>query len=163
MDPQTHGRDEPSRPNQRAQGRVRASRIDLTAGSKTYRWVLGLWIVYWVALFGVMHTRQIGVPTWMPQGSDKTLHLVCYFILGWLGWWVLSAPGRPRPWRCEQWLGLLAVYAAVDETLQAVCNRFCSTGDFLADIAGGLLAVVALEAVRAAWPDPGIHLTRATA
>lgn len=132
----------------------RASGMDLVLGSTTYRWVCRAWVLYWLALFAVMHTKQVGVPKWMPQGSDKTLHYACYFVLGWLGWWVLSAPGRNRPWRAEHWLGLVAVYAASDEVLQAVCNRFCSTGDFVADIVGAMTAVAAIEILRAILPRP---------
>ncbi len=105
-----------------------------------------LWIVYWIALFAATHFPKPRWPGWAYEPSDKTMHFVAYFFLAGLGWLALSRLSRKV--RIAEWFAVLAAYAAIDEVLQALCNRWCSVLDFAADLVGAALALAAIEAVR---------------
>jgi len=108
-------------------------------------WFRNLWLVYWGALFVVTHVPEPKWAGWPPKPSDKTMHLVAYFLLAGAGWLVLGARSGPSRWRILDWFGAVVLYGACDEVLQAVCGRYCSTIDLAADAIGAATAVVGVE------------------
>jgi VanZ family protein len=101
-------------------------------------------------------------PLRLPEGVpliDKWAHLLAYFVLG-LAYQNVATRGweRATPRRLAVGYVALAVYGASDELHQAfVPGRFCELADWLADVAGGGLALVAsLPLARALGPaNPG--------
>lgn len=78
-------------------------------------------------------------------GADKLVHVVEYFVLAWLWQWA-QAPG----WRALALAGLITLaWGALDEWHQTwVPGRDGNLGDFAADAAGGLMALVSASARR---------------
>jgi len=107
-----------------------------------------LWQFYWVLLFGLTHAPQPGWPSWAPEPSDKTMHLVAYFLLAGAGWLVLTSGAGRSQWQPTEWFGVVAVYGACDEVTQPIFGRNCSVLDWTADGAGAILAIGAIEVLR---------------
>ncbi|MBN1342903.1 MAG: VanZ family protein [Phycisphaerae bacterium] len=135
----------------------------MTGTMRDFRtWLKRTWLAYWIVLFYFTHSPEPGWPGWAPETSDKTLHLIAFFLLGGLGWLTLStAPTSPR-WRAIDWIGVIIVYAACDEVLQCLCNRYCSLGDMIADIIGAVAAIVLITVLRAIGLPGPWHRRHAT-
>lgn len=102
---------------------------------------VGTWLIAAVA-------THIPAPQHIPvRVSDKTLHLVGFFVLASLFWLSLTAYGV-RGWRRMIAVAcIMAVYAAIDEATQAWTRRDPDVGDWLADVIGTVLAVGVFEIV----------------
>ena len=114
------------------------------------RLILGLLVVYWVAIFVATHLP----PSRLPQTGvgDKTAHVVGYFGLGVLLylWLWLRFPARRAT---GVWvLGICMIYGLVDELLQIPIGRHATLGDWIADVIGAAMAVAVMETVR--WVHP---------
>ena len=105
--------------------------------------------VYWSALFVLTH---LPVPPSLPdvEDADKIAHFGAYAILACL--LALSRPLTHRAAGAAVWMvGILALYAAVDELLQTPVGRECEFWDWVADVAGvvaGLALFRAAQRVR---------------
>jgi len=101
-----------------------------------------LWLGCWAGLFVITH---IPVPkgTHLVTGMDKVIHLVAYFALATLG--ARAAIGRgvriSGRWIIT-WTLVYATYGALDEVLQSFVHRSASFLDWLADVAGLILAAI---------------------
>jgi VanZ family protein len=105
-----------------------------------------LWIGCWAGLFVITH---VPVPKGVPvaRGMDKVIHLVAYFALATLGGRAAVSRGvHVTPRWIVTWTVVYAVYAVLDEALQglSLVNRSASLTDWLADVAGLLLAAALL-------------------
>lgn len=102
---------------------------------------VGTWLIAAVA-------THIPAPERLPvQVSDKTLHLVGFFVLASLFWLSLTAYGV-RGWRrVVTVICVMIIYAAIDETTQGWVRRDPDMGDWTADVIGALLAVGVVETV----------------
>ncbi len=108
-------------------------------------WFRNLWLAYWVTLFALTHAPEPKWPGWSSKPSDKTIHVVAYFLLAGAGWLVLGSRSGPSRWRVLDWFAAVIIYGACDEVLQAVCGRYCSTRDLAADAIGAAAAIVGVE------------------
>jgi VanZ family protein len=100
--------------------------------------------IYWPVIFLLTH---IPVPAIARQSgmSDKTMHMVAYFLLTFLAWCAIS-PYEKVNWRRRKVWGLLAVlvaYGAIDEFLQGLSfiGRSSDIIDFGANVLGIFLAL----------------------
>jgi VanZ family protein len=113
-------------------------------------------IGYWVFLCVITHIPQVRLPR-VPV-TDKTAHLVAYFVLSGLlsvAWW-LSYPRDRFAW---VWvLAILMSYAAADEITQEWVGRYKEFTDWIADSVGAAVAVGVVGIVRMA-----VERRRATA
>jgi len=79
-------------------------------------------------------------------GKDKTFHLLAYAVLAFLTCraWPIPIRRGAALWRAtlKTLMPMLAGIALIDELTQPLVGRGCELGDFLADVAGGLLAVL---------------------
>jgi hypothetical protein len=75
--------------------------------------------------------------------SDKTMHVMAYFVLTFLAWYAISPYHKVNWARAKPWCVILAVvlYGVVDELLQARVNRSADVRDFLANLFGVVLAL----------------------
>jgi VanZ family protein len=101
-----------------------------------------IWIgtaLYWLAAFILTHTPS-AIPLPGVQ-SDKTGHLIGYFVLGTF----LYASLRAAGWRhAVLWVLVIGmIYGAIDEQSQRLVNRSCELQDWCADAAGLALAAAA--------------------
>jgi len=120
----------------------------ITPPSVRHPWRYGVLAGYWLILFVVTHLPKSPWPGWAPEPRDTSLHFIAYLLLGGIGWWALAFGRRALAWRAVEWFAVVAVYAACDEILQMVCNRFCSVADLVADLAGATLAIGTVELFR---------------
>ncbi|MBL7214830.1 MAG: VanZ family protein [Phycisphaerae bacterium] len=108
--------------------------------------------IYWPAIFWLTH---IPVPAIARQSgmSDKTMHVLAYFVLAFLVWFAIS-PYEMVQWsRKKVWI-LLAVilfYAGIDEFLQGRVGRSADIMDFVADLFGMVLCAGLLSLLNF-WP-----------
>lgn len=105
-----------------------------------------LWIVYWVALFAIMHTPRQHLPHVNVSYIDKAAHVTGYALLGLLGGAYAQRTGvkRGTAWYAK-WLLVYGLYAAVDELTQPYVNRSASVSDWIVDIIGVVLAFVVVR------------------
>ncbi|MFQ5491561.1 MAG: VanZ family protein [Phycisphaerae bacterium] len=107
------------------------------------------WRVYWLGLFVIMHLPKPPGAELTARIGDKVVHAGAYFVLACLGGWSARRRGcrLNRRWLGRWWL-IYAVYAALDELLQAIpsLGRACELGDWLADLTGMTAALVLLWA-----------------
>lgn len=98
--------------------------------------------IYWPFLFWLTH---IPVPVIARQSgmSDKTMHIVAYFVLTFLIWFAISPYQKVNWARPKAWLVVLAVvlYGVADELIQAKVGRSADVKDFVADLFGVLIAL----------------------
>lgn len=111
------------------------------------RAVLCVCLVAWLAALVATHVPPPKLPTY--HVSDKTLHAVGYFVLAGLFWLSLAGYGVRTRRRVLLVVCVMIVYAAVDEKTQGWVNRNPDVLDWLADAVGTVLAVGALETLRA--------------
>ncbi len=111
-----------------------------------------VWIVYWVALFALMHTPRERLPEVRFSTLATTVHVTGYALLGLLGAAFAERSGTPigAGWY-GKWLLIYAVYAAADELLQRIVDRSPDARDWAADMFGVVVAfaIVRWGAVRA--------------
>ncbi len=107
------------------------------------RVVLGVLIVLWVFAFVVTHIPAERVP---PIGlKDTSLHLLGFLALGAMGLLTLLAYRVGKGRRITLVISLAAIYAGVDEITQPLVGRADSLQDWIADLAGAILAVLLFE------------------
>ena len=102
--------------------------------------------IYWPVIFWLTH---IPVPDVARQSgmSDKTMHVLAYFVLTFLIWFAIS-PYQKVKWNLKKVWVLLAVviwYGAIDEYLQGRVGRSADVMDFVADLFGMVLALGVLS------------------
>jgi len=104
---------------------------------------LWLWLGSWVGLFIITHVPVVGIRPLSVDHADKFFHFVLYSLLVCLGGRYLFSTRRAVA-RSTLWgyAGLYGVYAAFDEWLQQFVGRSMSLGDWLADVAGIVLATL---------------------
>ena len=104
--------------------------------------------VYWIVLFCATHYPTLGLPAPIPQ-SDKVAHFVAFGLLAFLFWKCVESFDRKLSGRFV-WVAfvVLGAYAALDEYLQQFVNRYTSLADWLADLAGVSVVLLALEVHR---------------
>ena len=115
--------------------------------SRLRRPLLALLIATWIGAAVATHIPPGSVPE--TGVSDKSLHVLGYFVLGSLLLVTLAGCGVGRARRVALLLGALAVYGALDEITQPLVGRNASVYDWLADVSGAALAVVVCELVLA--------------
>lgn len=102
-----------------------------------------MWIAYWGAAFLLTHAplgglRGPGVP-----GADKIIHFCLYFGLAWLGVRATRPAQDGLRFRSAiGWALVFLVYGALDEWLQGFVGRTPSVYDWLADVAGIVVATI---------------------
>jgi VanZ family protein len=106
--------------------------------------------VYWIALFAATHYPRVRIPGEIP-GSDKAVHFVAFGLLAFLGWRFLAARTRPLT-AASVWIAaaVLIAYATLDEYTQQFVGRYTDLADWLADLAGIICVLAALE-LRRRW------------
>lgn len=109
----------------------------------------GLLIVIWVLLATLTH---IPVPQVVQEMrvSDKLMHLVAYFPLGFL----LSQSRVRGVSSGKACLLVIAVYGLLDELLQIPVGRTASVFDWIADVIGAATGIVVAQRLGAAKPAP---------
>jgi VanZ family protein len=101
---------------------------------------------YWCTIFVLTHMPARRLPA--PAVSDKVAHMAAYFGLAALlyAWLWVRYPARRT---IGLWvIGICAAYGAADELLQIPVGRSASLGDWLADVAGAMIAVAIWELIR---------------
>lgn len=102
--------------------------------------------IYWPFIFWLTH---IPVPALARQSgmSDKTMHVMAYFVLTFLVWFAVSPYEKVRWNRAKHGFVVLAVivYAALDELLQSRVGRSAEIYDFAANCLGVVLALGVLS------------------
>lgn len=100
-----------------------------------------LWVGCWAVLFVIMHIPVPAIAQRSVGLADHVLHFIAYFVLTYLG------ASHYRNARSGSLVGVLmawalvyAGYAALDEWLQQFVRRTPSLGDWLADVAGIVVA-----------------------
>ncbi len=77
--------------------------------------------------------------------NDKLLHLSGFTVLGWLTLWRLGPRDRRSPaLEAALWFLALASYAMVDELTQPLVGRTAELSDWIADLTGGALGMLAV-------------------
>lgn len=115
-------------------------------------WV-GLWVLWMVLIALTSHVPGELLPQTRFEGADKVGHIAAYFVLGVLG---VGAVARirgdwPRPLVGSTALVVGALFGALDELHQSfVPGRHMSMDDWLTDLLGLALAVIAARAARGA-------------
>ena len=111
-------------------------------------WYLRALPAYWVFMFCAMHFPKPRL-SHSVYFNDKVLHFLSYGLLTFLVWrFVQAAHGSvPRRFVWFAWV-LLALYGIVDEYLQQFVNRSTSALDWLADVIGIGITLLALEVYR---------------
>lgn len=112
--------------------------------------------IYWVFLACVTHFPKLSIPGKIPH-SDTLTHLGAFALLAFLFWrFVEHFPSR-RGVNATRvisggfaWLalGIIAVYAAVDEYTQPLFGRDAELGDWAADVTGAGIVLATLEWLR---------------
>ena len=118
--------------------------------SNPARFPTGLAILFWLALFVATHLPK--APSIVTaSGLDKACHFTAFAALAFLVCWAVSSRRQLTLTVYAAILSLIALYAAVDELLQApIPHRSADPIDWLADIAGaacGTLAFLLMASV----------------
>lgn len=108
--------------------------------------VFGLLLLYWPALFLMMHLSPGHIGRFMGSAAnvDKVLHFFAYFLLTFLLWFSFSSSDRVNWKTLRPWLVMTAVvaYAVMDEFTQQLTGRSMEGLDLVSDIAGAVAAFV---------------------
>jgi hypothetical protein len=98
--------------------------------------------IYWPFIFWLTH---IPMPAIAGQSglSDKTMHIMAYFLLTFLIWFAISPYEKVRWSKIKCWLVVLAVllYGVMDEYLQSKVGRTADPADLFADFFGVMLGL----------------------
>ncbi len=94
-------------------------------------------VVYWILLFIATHYPRVRIPGELPH-SDKLVHFAAFGLLALVFWFAM----RPRVWVAA---AILIPYAGLDEWLQQYVGRFTDLMDFIANTAGIVAVLAALE------------------
>ena len=98
--------------------------------------------IYWPVIFWLTH---IPVPDIARQSgmSDKTMHVLAYFVLTFLIWFTISPYEKVQWSKKKVWLllGVIVWYGAIDEYLQGRVGRSADVMDFVADLFGLVLGL----------------------
>ena len=109
-------------------------------------------LVYWPSLFVLAH---IPIPRVVRQAdlSDKTLHVLAYFILVFLLWGAIQPYQRVNWRKAHVWVVLTVVvwYGVMDEWLQGYAGRTPDVKDFAADLIGAGASLILLTLL-SFWP-----------
>ena len=105
-------------------------------------------IAFWLLAFIGTHLPRI--PQSIKPVSDKTLHSLSFTILAGLLSWVLHNRAIGPVRHGAMVLLIIAVYGAVDELLQIPVGRHCDFYDWVADMVGGVLGLIAFHLANAA-------------
>lgn len=101
----------------------------------------------WICEFVLTHIPADSLP---PLGAgDKLLHGVAFFAISGTFVAAISVCKVPRRRRIMLTAVIMSIYAALDELSQPLTNRTASFDDWLADIVGAMIALVAVESVLA--------------
>jgi VanZ family protein len=114
------------------------------------RWQLAALIalpVYWALLFTATHYPRVPMPHDIPH-SDKVIHFTAFGLLAFLFWQFQKARGPIGARFVWFAAAILIPYAALDEWLQQFVGRFTDLMDFVANTAGIVVTLGALEAHR---------------
>ncbi|MHC4289904.1 MAG: VanZ family protein [Planctomycetota bacterium] len=109
--------------------------------------------IYWPVIFWLTH---IPVPDVARQSgmSDKTMHVLAFFVLAFLVWFAVCPYQKARWNRLKVWVVLATViaYAAIDEYLQGfIPGRSADVWDFVADTVGVVVGLGVLS-IFSFWP-----------
>jgi len=108
--------------------------------------------IYWPFIFWLTH---IPIPAIARQSglSDKTMHVLAYFVLTFLAWFAVSPYEKVRWNTWKAWILWLVIvlYAAIDEYLQGRVGRSADVVDFAADVFGVVLGL-GLLSILSFWP-----------
>lgn len=123
--------------------------------------ILGGTAAFWLLMLVLTHLPEI--PKEYDSGlGDKSEHLIGYMLLSVGLGLSLSASQGPLGWRrLAMIIAIAATYGAFDETTQPLFGRNCDWYDWVADLQGCLLGIVAALAIdqlsrrwRPAWFPP---------
>lgn len=116
--------------------------------------ILGGTAAFWLLMLVLTHLPEIP-KEYDPELGDKSEHLIGYMLLSVGLGLSLSACQGPLGWRrLAMVIGIVAVYGAFDETTQPLFGRNCDWYDWLADLQGcflGVLAVLAIDQLCRRW------------
>jgi len=116
------------------------------AAHKTIRRVLvAVCVLTWAGAFTATHMPPGDVPD--IHTSDKIMHITGYAGLASPLLLTMAAFGWSRRRRIAWMLAMLMAYGAFDELTQPFFRRDAELGDWLCDVAGTTVAVVAWELV----------------
>ena len=119
------------------------SRTRSPLSSRVRNCMLMLCVFMWVCAFVATHLPREAVP---PSGiSDEWLHTIGYFVMVAILVATLVTRGLPRRRRVLLLLLAVPLYAAFDEITQPLVGRSTSIYDWIMDLCGALLAIVAVE------------------
>lgn len=107
-------------------------------------------VVYFLVLATATHWPQVSTGDFAL--SDKVMHLGAYFLLTVIvltGWELTIGRLEPKHFFAVWLAGTL--YGVVDEYLQVPVGRDCDVHDWVADVLGLVLGIVAYNAARALW------------
>jgi VanZ family protein len=110
-------------------------------------WQLAL-AVYWIALFVGTHVPVDRVPSAVGS-ADKIAHLGAFAVLAFLfaTTWQLSAGHLMTRHLVWCWI-VIAVYGGFEEITQPIVGRIASVVDWLADVAGAAIGLLAFVIMR---------------
>ncbi|MCE5185172.1 MAG: VanZ family protein [Planctomycetaceae bacterium] len=117
---------------------------------RRHKAVLIVLAVYWPVIFALTH---IPVPNLARQSgmSDKTMHVLAYFVLAFLAWCAWNPYEKVNWLRWKVWalVAAIACYGMIDELLQRIpaLGRSADVIDFAANMAGALTALILLSLV----------------
>ena len=118
---------------------------DLAAS--THRRRIVTFFGYWAVLFVATHWPSSIEPL-EGQYFDKVAHFLAYGLLAWLAARAFGDHMARGGWRWLFYLWLaIAVYGAFDEWLQIPVGRSCEFYDWLADLFGAAVALIAFRYV----------------
>jgi VanZ family protein len=111
------------------------------------RLLTGLAILFWLALFVATHLPK--APRIVTASElDKACHFLAFAALAFLFCWAVSSRRQLTLAVYAAILSLIALYAAIDELLQApLPHRSADPIDWLADIAGAACGALAFSLV----------------
>jgi VanZ family protein len=103
---------------------------------------------YWILIAAVTHWPLDEVLLEdFPSASDKVVHFSAFAVLAVLFSAAVEAYARLRPAAVPSWrrtltvLAVIIAYAAIDELLQPLTNRYCDFYDWVADTAGATVGL----------------------
>ena len=119
--------------------------------------------LYWLAMFAATHLPLQTTPKGDPYSLDKLEHVAAFSILSVLLCGMGFAIGIPHRLLYLGVLGVITAYGAIDEVSQSlVRDRTPDVLDWLADIAGAVLGIVAFVAIRRIYVSRQTRRTSST-